>query len=82
MDVKHQRIQDLATLGLGPNATIEMARKAWRVCARRHHPDQPGGDSATMARINAAWDRLQVHTPAPPPTPSTYEPTGGFEIFI
>ena len=43
-------------LGVAENATGEEIDAAWRRLAARHHPDR-GGDSAQMARINAARDR-------------------------
>jgi hypothetical protein len=44
-------------LGLdSPDVTEEQIQTAWREKAKEHHPDV-GGDSAHMARINAARDR-------------------------
>ena len=39
-----------------PDVTEEQIQNAWREKAKEHHPDV-GGDSAQMARINAARDR-------------------------
>jgi curved DNA-binding protein CbpA len=38
-------------------ADLEVIRAAYRVLARRHHPDL-GGDSARMAAVNEAWATL------------------------
>jgi len=46
-----------ATLWLRPGAPVEVIRAVYRALARLHHPDV-GGDSATMQRINAAYERL------------------------
>jgi hypothetical protein len=46
-------------LGVAENATGEEIDAAWRRLAARHHPDR-GGDSAQMARINAARDQGHV----------------------
>lgn len=45
-------------LGVGPEATIEQAKAAYRELARRHHPDA-GGDAETMSRINRAWQQAE-----------------------
>ena len=45
-------------LGVGPAATLEEAKVAYRDLARRHHPDA-GGDLETMARINRAWHQAE-----------------------
>lgn len=40
-------------LGISSDSTAEQVRRAWRQQARRHHPDV-GGDTTSMARLNAA----------------------------
>lgn len=47
-------------LGVGPAATFEEARAAYREQARLHHPDR-GGNAETMARVNAAWAEAEAH---------------------
>ena len=43
-------------LGVDRHATTEEIQRAYRVLARRHHPDvAPDADRATMAAINGAW---------------------------
>lgn len=43
-------------LGVDPGADAEEIQRAYRLLARRHHPDvAPAGDQATMAAINDAW---------------------------
>lgn len=47
-------------LGVRPDASVEEIQRAYRLLARRHHPDvQPGGDRTTMAAINGAWEVLR-----------------------
>jgi curved DNA-binding protein CbpA len=49
-------------LQVDPRADVEVVKAAYRVLARRHHPDT-GGDPARMAELNEAWaivgDRLR-----------------------
>jgi hypothetical protein len=45
-------------LGVAPSAPVAEVRRAYLALARRHHPDRPGGDSATMRAINEAWSVL------------------------
>ena len=43
-------------LGVDPDASAEEIQRAYRLLARRHHPDvAPDADRATMAAINGAW---------------------------
>ena len=48
----------LRTLGLGPDATLQEARAAYRKLAKEHHPDL-GGDPEEFRRIQAAWQQLR-----------------------
>lgn len=46
-------------LGVAPDATLNEIRAAYRMLARRHHPDARGGrPSPEMAAINEAWSVL------------------------
>jgi curved DNA-binding protein CbpA len=45
------------TLQVDPSANDEVIRAAYRVLARRFHPDLAGND-AMMKRLNAAWEIL------------------------
>jgi curved DNA-binding protein CbpA len=45
------------TLQVDPSAELEVIQAAYRVLARRFHPDLAGDDSA-MKRLNAAWEVL------------------------
>lgn len=50
-----------ATLGLDRGCTTEQVRKAYRLLAKRHHPDVNGGDAAAVERcreLNAAHEVL------------------------
>jgi curved DNA-binding protein CbpA len=46
-------------LQVDPTADLEVIQAAYRVLARRFHPDLSGND-ATMKRLNAAWEVLGV----------------------
>ncbi len=50
--VDHYRV-----LQVDPLADLEVIQAAYRVLARRHHPDHSGSDE-TMKRLNAAWEVL------------------------
>lgn len=77
-------------LGIAPSATPEQIQRAYRLLARRHHPDvAPDADRARMAEINGAWAVLSdpgrrriydaaLRTPEPPPPPVTQPPTNGW----
>ena len=39
-----------------PGMTVDEVRHAYRALAMRWHPDRPGGDTATMQAINAAYE--------------------------
>jgi curved DNA-binding protein CbpA len=45
-------------LGVGPGATAQVIRAAYRALARAMHPDL-GGDPQRMAALNAAWSVLR-----------------------
>lgn len=45
------------TLGVGPDATAEQIKAAYRTLARQHHPDA-GGDAARFAEIAQAYETL------------------------
>jgi curved DNA-binding protein CbpA len=44
-------------LQVDPAADLEVVQAAYRVLARRYHPDHSGSDE-TMKRLNAAWEVL------------------------
>lgn len=50
--------QPFQVLGVGAHATRTDIMEAWQRLASKHHPDKPGGDHHTMARINAARDAM------------------------
>jgi len=41
------------------DATLDVARAAYRALAAKYHPDKPGGDAGAMAAINRAWEQAQ-----------------------
>lgn len=45
------------TLQVDPSADVEVIQAAYRVLARRFHPDL-AGDDVVMKRLNAAWEVL------------------------
>jgi curved DNA-binding protein CbpA len=58
--------KDLAELGLGPEATAEECKEAYKKLLKIHHPDRHTGHEGNMkkateksARVNAAYDRLE-----------------------
>ena len=48
------------TLQVVPDADDIVVEAAFRVLARRYHPDAPSGDAARMAAINRAYDLLRT----------------------
>lgn len=46
-------------LGVAPNATIDICKKAYRRLAAKHHPDREGGDKTSFQNVQAAWDQIQ-----------------------
>lgn len=60
------RVDDLAALGLPPDAVEHDIRAAYRAKALNHHPDL-GGDAHVMAEISDAYQRLV--DPEPPLLP-------------
>lgn len=53
-----------AVLGVGPNATEEEVTRAYRMLAKRYHPDLNPGDeraAAHMREINAAYAQIKEH---------------------
>lgn len=51
-----------ALLGLPRVAALDadLLQKAWLEASRKAHPDQPDGDAAKAAEINAAYETLQA----------------------
>lgn len=43
-----------ATLKVDPDAPLAVAERAYRLLARLHHPDTPGGSEAAMRELNRA----------------------------
>ncbi len=55
------------TLGVDPGTPIAGVRSAWRVAARRHHPDL-GGDAAAFMAAQDAWEAIKKAQPPPAPS--------------
>lgn len=53
-----------AILGLGPMATANDLRRAFRNAAKRAHPDRPGGDAVRFRMVIEAYRTLQTETAA------------------
>lgn len=54
-------------LGISHTATAEEIKTAYRICAKKNHPDH-GGSTEEMQKINAAYKQLtdspnEVHDP-------------------
>jgi hypothetical protein len=45
-------------LGVSTSASAAEIKRAYRLQARRHHPDVSGADDATMQTLNQAWATL------------------------
>ena len=73
-------------LGVSRNASPDEIKRAYKKLAIKHHPDK-GGDHATFAGINEAYDTLkdpakkqQYDNPTPQGFgPNGFEGMGGFE---
>ena len=62
-----RRTAQRGTTGVEPDASDAELRKAFRLAAKRNHPDK-GGDIETFKKINEAWQVLcsaDTHTPGP-----------------
>lgn len=49
-----------AVLGIKRTATKEEIKKAYRVMARKHHPDAPGGDHHKFQEIQEAYEQIKT----------------------
>lgn len=49
-----------AVLGLKRTATKEEIKKAYRVMARKHHPDAPGGDHHKFQEVQEAYEQIKT----------------------
>jgi curved DNA-binding protein CbpA len=58
MRMESEAADHYRVLQVDSGADVEVIQAAYRVLARRHHPDHSGDDDA-MKRLNAAWEVLQ-----------------------
>jgi DnaJ domain len=60
-DIPQRTADPYETLQVSPRADAEVIEAAYRVLARRYHPDLNGSPDATamMAQINGAWETLR-----------------------
>ncbi|KAG8341064.1 putative chaperone protein DNAj [Trypanosoma vivax] len=52
-------VDPCAVLGVKPGASKEEIKKAYRVLARKHHPDAPGGSHEKFQEIQEAYDQIK-----------------------
>jgi hypothetical protein len=52
-------VDPYGVLGVGPDATDDEVRAAYRRLAWRFHPDKGATDPARMAEVNVAWRLLR-----------------------
>jgi curved DNA-binding protein len=62
-------------LGVAPFASEAEVRRAFRLAAKRSHPDRAGGDETTFRLITQAYERLKGRGPAPMPPPPGQRPS-------
>lgn len=51
--------EDWAVLGVAPKAPMEICDAAYKILAKRYHPDV-GGSHEKMIRLNQAYDRIKA----------------------
>lgn len=51
--------EDWATLGCAPKAPMEIVDAAYKILAKRYHPDT-GGSHERMVKLNAAYERIKA----------------------
>jgi len=57
--IKREMNADYITLGVDPGAEDIVLKQAYRILARKYHPDNSEtGNAKKMAEINAAYDRI------------------------
>lgn len=69
-------------LGVGPSASAEALRGAFRQAVKQAHPDRPGGDSERLRLAIEAFQRLRlvVEEVTPPPPEALDAPEARLEI--
>jgi DnaJ-class molecular chaperone len=65
-----------ATLGIAENASIEIAKSAYRKLAMEHHPDR-GGNETAFKNIKAAWEKIEAGYVKPKVDTKKYKSTFG-----
>jgi len=55
-----------AILGVGPGASADDVRSAYRGAVRRLHPDTGSGDVPTLTRVASAYRTIESALPARP----------------
>jgi len=62
-------------LGVGPSASIEEVREAYRAKSKKHHPDM-GGDEWAFRMVARAYEVLKTTASAPATAPKPWEHQG------
>ena len=79
--------QSLRVLGLGPDATEEAIKEAYRDLVKVWHPDRFGSDARLGAKaqdrlkeVNAAFEQLRGYRPRPPDSRPSRETAPPVEV--